>query len=262
MEWIKGHAGFLGNKIADHFSRWAAGCLHLHLRRFPPPPLGTFSARELPLLQKVRCSDFRHLLPRHSHNNIAGKPSFDFYDSSSPFAGPSNLVQALTTCRATSGTTIVTIFVARGAQAPTLLNPISCLAFCLQLDDHSQAFIRTWPAPFTSVVQHCWITCSSKANKRNVARTLVPTSLWSALQVSIPALAASAHRLELNSALVKPRTALKDALYHAHDWFRDNPQPWDTINWAHPLTAINPCRVPHGPYSTSTPPTILRAKRQ
>ena len=141
-------------------------------------------------------------------------------------------------------------------------DPISCLAFCTRLDDHLQAFIRAWPAPFTSVVQHWWIKCSTKADKRNFARTIVPTSLWSAIQVPIAGLAASAHRLELNSALVKRRPALKDALYHADDWFRDNLQPWDPINWAHALTAINPWRVPHGPYRISTPPTIPRAKPQ
>ena len=142
------------------------------------------------------------------------------------------------------------------------LDAISCLALCLRLDNHLQASVRAWPAPFTSVVQHWWITYSSKAEKRNFAHTLVPTSLWSALQVPIPRLAASAHRLELNSALVKRRSAVRDTLYHAHDCFRDNPQSWDPINWALPLTAINPWRVPHGPYSTSTPPTIPRAKPQ
>ena len=69
-EWIKGHAGFLGNEIADHFSRSAAACLHFDLSLLPSP-LQTFSARGLPLLHKVRCSNFRQLLPRHSHNNIA-----------------------------------------------------------------------------------------------------------------------------------------------------------------------------------------------
>ena len=104
--------------------------------------------------------------------------------------------------------------------------------------------------------------CSSKADKQSFARTLVPTSLWSAVQVPIPGLAASAHRLELNSALGKRRPALEDALYHEHDWFRANPQPCDPINWAHPLTAINPWRVRHISFSTSTPPTTPRAKPQ
>ena len=74
------------HEIADHISQWAAVCLHFDLSLLLPP-LKTFSARGLPLLQKVRCSNFRHLLPRHSHNNIAVTPSFNFYDSSSWFAG-------------------------------------------------------------------------------------------------------------------------------------------------------------------------------
>ena len=84
--------------------------------------------RGLPLLHEVRCNDFRHLLPRHSHNNIAVKPSFVFSDSSSWLQGyPSNLLQALTTCRVTSGTTTFTILGARGAQAPTLSTPSRAL---------------------------------------------------------------------------------------------------------------------------------------
>ena len=210
----------------------------------------------LPVLHKVRCSDFCHLLPRHSHTNIAVKPSFDFYSSSSWFAGvPFKFASGTYNMPGYQWSNNLHNFRCPWCSGAHPLDPVSCLAFCPRLDDHLQAFIRAWPAPFTSVVQHWWITCSSKADKRNFARTLVPTSLWSALQAPIPGLTASAHRMELDSALVKRRSALKESFYGVHDWFRDNPQPWDPINWAHPLTSKNPWRIPHGPYSTSTPST-------
>ena len=225
--------------------------------------MGTFSAKGLALLHKVRCSNFRHLLPCHSHNNIVVKPSFDFYDSSSWFAGvPFKFASDTYNTPGYQWNNNLHDFHCLWCSSAHPLDPISCNAFCPRLDDHLQAFLRAWPAPFTSVVQYWWITCSCNAEKQSFARTLLPTSLWSVLQVPIPGPAASAHLLELNSALTKRQPALKDALYHAHGWFWDSPQPWDPINWAHLLTAITPWRVPHGPYSTFTPPTILRAKPQ
>ena len=170
----------------------------------PPPPLGTYSAGGLPLLRKVRCSDSRHLLPCHSHNNIAVKPSFDFYDSTSWFAGvPFRVFSGTYNMPGYQWSNNLYDFLCPWRSGTRPLDPISCLAFCPRLNDHLQAFIRVSPAPFTSVVQHWWITCSSEPDKRNFARILVPTSLLSALQVPISGLAASAYRLMLSSALVK-----------------------------------------------------------
>ena len=48
-EWIRGHAGFLRNERANHFSRWAAACFHFDLSLLPPPPW------ELPLRRDYPC---------------------------------------------------------------------------------------------------------------------------------------------------------------------------------------------------------------
>ena len=39
VAWIKGHAHFMGNELADYFSKWAAQALLWHPSLLPPPPL-------------------------------------------------------------------------------------------------------------------------------------------------------------------------------------------------------------------------------
>ena len=43
VAWIKGHAQFMGNELADYFSKWAAQALlwHPSLLTPPPPPCGS-----------------------------------------------------------------------------------------------------------------------------------------------------------------------------------------------------------------------------
>ena len=38
VAWIKGHAHFMGNELADYFSKWAAQALMWHPSLLPPPP--------------------------------------------------------------------------------------------------------------------------------------------------------------------------------------------------------------------------------
>ena len=70
--WIEGHANFIGNEISDHFSKWAADSLIFTPDLLPPsPPPGSVAVHHLPVLHKFKTQQFRHLLPQHSHNNIA-----------------------------------------------------------------------------------------------------------------------------------------------------------------------------------------------
>ena len=41
VAWIKGHAHFLGNELADYFSKWDAQALLWHPSLLPPPPCGS-----------------------------------------------------------------------------------------------------------------------------------------------------------------------------------------------------------------------------
>ena len=52
----------------------------------PPPPLGSVAIHHLPVLHEFKTQQFRHLLPQHSHNNIAVGPSFSLYNKASWFS--------------------------------------------------------------------------------------------------------------------------------------------------------------------------------
>ena len=84
--WIKGHANFVGNGISDHFSKWAAHILIFTPDLLSPPPPGFSGGTPPARLHKIRAQQFRHLLPQHSHNNIAVGPSFSLYNKASWFS--------------------------------------------------------------------------------------------------------------------------------------------------------------------------------
>ena len=60
--------------------------LHFHSRPPPNPPLGSVAVHHLPVLHKFKTQQFCHLLPQHSHNNIAVGPSFSLYNKASWFS--------------------------------------------------------------------------------------------------------------------------------------------------------------------------------
>ena len=83
---IKGHANFIGNEICDHFPKWAAHSLIFTPDLLLHTPLGSVAVHHLPVLHKFKVQQFRHLLPQHSHNNIAVGPSFSLYNKTSWFS--------------------------------------------------------------------------------------------------------------------------------------------------------------------------------
>ena len=63
VAWIKGHAHFMGNELADYFSKWAAQALLSHPSLLPPPPLrvGSETPHPLPLPDPpTHAPTFRH----------------------------------------------------------------------------------------------------------------------------------------------------------------------------------------------------------
>ena len=63
--WIKGHAGFLENILADHYDVWVAHALCFDRSLLPVPPLGTFARHGLPMLHTLRMHQFTAALDRH-----------------------------------------------------------------------------------------------------------------------------------------------------------------------------------------------------
>ena len=123
--WIKGHAIFIGNKICDHFSKWATHSLFLP-QTSSPPPLGSVAVHHLPVLHKLKVQQFRDLLPQHSHNNIAVGPSFSLYNKASWFSSLfSNWRPGAIMCTGTSGAICSTTTTVPGADStsPSTLYP-------------------------------------------------------------------------------------------------------------------------------------------
>ena len=111
VEWMKGHASFLGNKIAGPISRSAAACLVFNLS----------------LLQ-------------HSHSNIPVKPSFDFYNSSWCFVGVAfKFASGGYNMPGYQWGSNLHNFRFFWCSVAHPLAPVFCIAFSPQLDDHRQA---------------------------------------------------------------------------------------------------------------------------
>ena len=131
----------------------------------PPHPLGSVAVHHLPVLHKFKVQQFRHLLPRHSHSNIAVGPSFSLYNKTSWFSSLffklasgyqwSNMLHDYHCCR---------------CGQHHLFDPVSCLAFPKALDQHVQAYVSSWGTLFSPIVLHWWLSGPSKADRRNFIR--------------------------------------------------------------------------------------------
>ena len=250
--WIKGHANSIGNEICDHFSKWAAHSLIFTPDLLPPPPLGSVAVHHLPVLHKFKVQQFRHLLPRHSHSNIAVSPSFSLYNKTSWFS--SLFFKLASGCYNVHGyqwSNMLHDYHCSRCGQHHPFDPVSCLAFCKALDQHVQAYVSSWGTLFSPIVLHWWLSGPSKADRRNFMRTLVPKSLWSCLSKPIPGSTRAEHRAMLGLALEERVKHLDKAVHQAHDWLCSNPLPWDPILWAHPSDPLNPFSVSHGAFSTS-----------
>ena len=138
--WIKGHANFIGKEISDHFSKWAAHSLIFTSNLLPPPPLGSVVADNWPVLHSSKTQQFCHLLPQHSHNNIAVGPSFSLYNKASWFL--SLFFKLAAGCYNVHGyqwSNMLHDYHCPRYRQHHPCNPASWLAFCKALDQHVQA---------------------------------------------------------------------------------------------------------------------------
>ena len=241
-----------GNEIGDHFSKWAAHSLTFTPDLLPPPPLGSVAVHHLPVLHKFKVQQFRHLLPQHSHNNIAVGASFSLYNKASWFS--SLFFKLASGCYNLHGyqwSNILHDYHCSRCEQHHPFDPLSCLAFCKALDQHVQAYVSSWGPLFSPIVLHWWLSGPSKADRRNLMRTLVPKSLWSCLSQQIPGSTRAKHRAMLDLALEERVKHLDKAVHQANDWLCSNPLPWDPILWAYPSDPLNHFSVSHGAFSTS-----------
>ena len=127
-----------------------------HSRPTPaPPPLGSVAVHHLPVLQKFKAQQFRHLRPQHSHNNIAVGPSFSLYNKASSFS--SLFFKLAAGCYNVHGyqwSNMLHDYPCPRWRQHHPFNPVSCLAFCTALDQHVQAYISSSGPLFSPVVLH------------------------------------------------------------------------------------------------------------
>ena len=250
--WIKGHANFIGNEICDHFSKWAAHSLIFTPEHPPPPHWAQWRYTTCLSSTSFKVQQLRHLLPRHSHSNIAVGRSFSLYNKTSWFS--SLFFKLASGCYNVHGyqwSNMLRDYHCSRCGQHHPFDPVSCLAFCTALDQHVQAYVSSWGTLFSPIVLHWWLSGPSKADRRNFMRTLVPKSLWSCLSNPIPGSTPAEHRAMLGLALEERVKHLDKAVHQAHDWLCSNPLPWDPILWAHPSDPLNPFSVSHGAFSTS-----------
>ena len=130
-------------------------------------------------------------------------------------------------------------------------DPVSCLALCKALDQHVQAYISSWGPLLGPIVLHWWLSGPSKADRRNLMRTLVPNSLCPCLSEPILRSTHAKQKATLGQALAERVKRMEGAVHQAHDWLCPHPLLWDPILWAHPPDPLNPFSVSHGAFSTS-----------
>ena len=81
--WIKGHAGFQGNVVSDHFSKWAAHALLWHRNATPPPPLGSITLNKRPILRVPSAAKIKARLSKDEFTDLHLAFSSDFHEHSS-----------------------------------------------------------------------------------------------------------------------------------------------------------------------------------
>ena len=104
----------------------------------------------MPVLHKFKVQQFRHLLPRHTHSNIAVVPSFSLYNKTSWFS--SLFFKLASGCYNVHGyqwSNMLHDYHCSRCGQHHPFDPLSCLAFCKALDQHVQAYVSSWGTLFS-----------------------------------------------------------------------------------------------------------------
>ena len=84
--WIKGHANFEGNDMADTVSKWISSHIHVSANQLTPPELPSILHHNTPLPSKISTKYTKHLHSAHAHNKIHLSLSTIFFLTSSWFS--------------------------------------------------------------------------------------------------------------------------------------------------------------------------------
>ena len=208
----------------------------------PPPPKGCISLSGIPLTNKLKNKDLLHVSPSHEHSAIHHSSSFDWYRHSSKLDNLPFLW--------TSATLWVAGFPSHHDMSSYRchmclklypMDPLSMLSHCTSLSFLQDLFLRAWPSSTWQFVLPWW-SSAHRGDKRNLIRTLVPTSLHALLKSSLRMTPE-----QFSVCLTHRRPAIAKAVHTCHQWLQDHPPP----SLPPTPSRINHFTTPNSIYSTS-----------
>ena len=223
VAWIKGHAHFMGNELADHFSKWAAQALLWHPSLLPPPPAGVVTSGGLALISKIPKYHTRSLFPTHPHTRLHFGTSASFLRQSSFFSAIAfKWVSGTYGCQDYRPHCDTSDRTCPKCQEVHPMDPISFCALCPTMQSFQQCLSSACPPPFDKLALEWWIA-SDRGDRRLATRTLVPETLHTTLATSPSGKDPAMHAKDFDSALVKRNRALTPLIEDANKFLHDNP---------------------------------------
>ena len=205
--WIKGHANFEGNDMADTVSKWISSHIHVPANHLTPPELPSILHHNTPLHGKISTKYTKHLHSVHAHNNIHLSLSTIFFLTSSWFSRLNfKWVNGLFSCKGYAPHYNLKDYTCPLCLTNHPLDPTSFTALCPspKAAHLRQILDNTWSAP-TRVIINKWYHSAPRGEKRNYIRTLIPNSLSNTLRTPPPNTSYATHKKNLLSEL-KART--------------------------------------------------------
>ena len=169
VPWIKGHAHFMGNELADYFSKWAAQALLWHPSLLPPPPAGVVTSGGLALMSEIPKHHTRSLFPTHPDTRLHFGTSASFLRQSSFFSAIAfKWVSGTYGCQDYRPHCDTSDRTCPKCQEVHPMDPISFCALCPTMQWFQQCLSSAWPPPFDKLALEWWIA-SDRGNRRLAA---------------------------------------------------------------------------------------------
>ena len=223
VAWVKGHAHFMGNELADYFSKWAPQALMWHPSLLPSPPAGVVTSGGLAIISKIPKHHTRSLFPTHPHTRLHFSTSASFLRQSSFFSAIAfKWVSGTYGCQDYRPHCDTSDRSCPKCQGVHPMDPISFCALCPTMQWFQQCLSGAWPPPFDKLALEWWIA-SDRGDRQLATRTLVPKTLHTTLATSPSGKDPAMHAKDFDSALVKRNRALAQLIEDANQFLHDNP---------------------------------------
>ena len=241
--WIKGHANFPSNDIADSVSKWST----THFNCLLSPTTSTLMAlNQTPLTGKITSRLTKHKLPTHQHNNIDPSLSNHFFLKSSWFSTfIFKWVNGLFSCQAYQPHFILNNYLCPLCNHHHPLDPITFIAECHTTNTVRHKFFNTWSGHFHNTIITWWTT-ASKGDRRNFIRTLIPNTL----STPPPNTTYHSNTKSVHQALKQRQKPLTTLLNETKQRLIDN--PISNLHHLIPTSTSNPWNERLSIYSTSS----------